>query len=124
MTDIEIAIKYANKFRSSVDRGISFTLTFSEYKKLITAKTCYYTKVRLNPFPGYPNTLTIDRIDASKGYIKGNCVTCAADLNAKKKDLTIAEIEMLYHSIQKLKSPKIIKLNTDENNRVTSKTGN
>ena len=124
MTDIDIALRFTNKFRSSVDRNISFDLTFAEYKKLITAKTCYYTKVKLTQSSGKPNTLTIDRIDASKGYVKGNCVTCCLDINAKKKDLTIAEIEMLYNSIQKLKSPKIIKLNTNENNRSTSKTSN
>ena len=47
MNDIQIAAKFVAKAKSSSDRNIPFMLSFSEYKRLLKTKKCYYTGVEL-----------------------------------------------------------------------------
>jgi hypothetical protein len=85
MTDLEIAKAYVNKARNAESRDIEFTLPFSEYKKLVTKKKCYYTGMSITK--GLENSaheLTIDRIDSTKGYVTGNCVACSHYFNKLK----------------------------------------
>lgn len=53
---------------------------------------CYYTGVQLKIGNKLTNP-TIDRIDSSKGYIKGNVVICTEIANVMKNDLSISEIK-------------------------------
>ncbi|MEF1227869.1 hypothetical protein QTO02_10085 [Vibrio fortis] len=56
--DVLWTSKYHRKCQSSTSRGISFLLTFSEYKSLFRRKSCTYTGVPLNfddpSSPNYP----------------------------------------------------------------------
>lgn len=101
MTDYELALKFIAKAKSSSDRNIPFTLSFFEYKRLLKAKRCYYTGVELTFEKNQPNTFTIDRIDASKGYVKGNCVACSNAINQKKRDLTLLDMKQIFRKIKK-----------------------
>jgi hypothetical protein len=47
--------------------------------------------------------LSIDRIDNKIGYVDGNVVACTVEINRKKTDITIEEIEMIYKAIKKTK---------------------
>jgi hypothetical protein len=83
--DVRIAHKYVAKKSNAFNRGFDFTLTFSEYKRIATRKTCYYTGIRLTDDDDTsPNHRTIDRIDNSKGYVSGNCVACSNLANSIK----------------------------------------
>lgn len=101
MNDGDYAAKYLAKIRSTTDRGIEFTLTFNEYKRLLKIKRCFYTRDTLTFHPGLPNSFSLDRIDASKGYIKGNVVACTSDMNRKKRDLTINDIKIIHNRLVK-----------------------
>lgn len=79
MSDIEIATKYLNKAQHAKDKGIEFTLNFTSFKNVYRAKKCYYTGLPLTD-----RTRSIDRIDNSIGYVKGNVVACNRDFNTFK----------------------------------------
>lgn len=63
---------------------------------------CYYTGVDLKIGDKLTNP-TLDRIDSSKGYVKGNVVICTEIANIMKNDLSIPEIkhqiELWYNNI-------------------------
>jgi len=85
LTDIEIAQKYINKSRNAADKGHEFTLSLTEFMRLMKRKTCYYTGVHLqNEYLTNANGRTLDRIDNKLGYVKGNVVTCSFYFNQLK----------------------------------------
>lgn len=101
MTDIEIANKYVSKAKSSQVRGIDFTLTFTEYKRLLRTTKCWYTGMVLTKHdPNLPSHFTLDRIDASVGYTKINTVACSNYMNQKKRDLTLDDLKMLFKKLK------------------------
>ncbi len=84
--DVIISRKYLNLHQSAKKRGKDFNLTFSDVKKLLSRKTCYYTGMKLSREEGN-SQLTIDRIEGDKGYIKGNVVACSHWANQIKNSL-------------------------------------
>lgn len=99
ITDIDVVNKYHSLFYSANSRGIKFDLTFRTLKRLLSQEKCFYTGRKFTDSGKFQRT--IDRVDASKGYIEGNVVACCQDMNNKKKDLTIAEINLLYRKIKR-----------------------
>lgn len=90
MNDIELATKFIRKHQSSISRNIVFDLSFTSFKNLMRAKKCYYTGVTLTTATGpsqKETDRTIDRIDPSKGYVKGNVVACCYKANQIKSTL-------------------------------------
>mgnify|MGYP003111746334 CR=1 FL=1 len=43
--------------------------------------------------------VSVDRIDASKGYIEGNIVFCRWEFNTRKKDLTLDDVESIIKKL-------------------------
>jgi len=90
MTDYEIAKKYINKIRKCKSSGMTFTLSFFDFKRLITANRCKYTGVELTN-SGLDVLLatdvTIDRVDNLIGYVPGNVVACCHGYNTFKAGL-------------------------------------
>lgn len=83
--DVGYAERYIKKSENAKMRRIQFELTFSEYKRIVTRKNCYYTGIRMTNYnPSLPTHVTIDRIDSALGYTKDNCVGCANVANAIK----------------------------------------
>lgn len=86
--DLYVARKLNSKAKNAQDRGIDFTLTFQAMKNLLSSSKCYYTGVSLTKgfSEGTPKAsdLTIDRIDCSRGYEKGNVVACCHAFNQMK----------------------------------------
>lgn len=101
MNDIDIALKYTAKARSSADRNIPFMISFNEYKRLLNTKKCFYSGVELTFEQQKDNSFTIDRIDASFGYIPGNVVACSLKMNQKKRDLTMDDMRMMFRKLKK-----------------------
>ena len=101
VNDFDIAKKYISLMKSANDRGIEFNLSLTSVKNLLSAKKCFYSGVKLNDNVGSPHQRTVDRIDNSKGYIKGNVSACCHSINIKKNNLTIKEIEMIYNGVRR-----------------------
>lgn len=78
-SDLEIAKGYVNKHKNAQERGILFDLPLQSYANVMKAKKCYYTGLPLSS-----NNITIDRVDNSKGYVKGNVVACVLFFNNLK----------------------------------------
>lgn len=84
--DAFVAVKYVNKQINAKTRGIDFSLTLQDMKKILSRKTCYYSGIPLT-LEGTFDKLTLDRIDCNKGYERGNVVVCAKVVNDIKNDL-------------------------------------
>lgn len=85
--DCYVARKLNAKANNAKDRGIEFNLSFQAMKNLLSANKCYYTGIVLSkPDAGAQkaNDLTIDRIDCTKGYVRGNVVACSYAANQLK----------------------------------------
>ena len=109
MDDITLAKKYVNKHNSSRDRGLEFSLSLSEYKRLINRKICAYTGLRFKG--GSENkwyNLTLERIDNTKGYISGNVIPVCSGINqfksvieAGNNPIDIPMVERMFAVIRK-----------------------
>lgn len=86
--DLSVARKYISKQANAEARGVEFTLTLQSMANLMKAKKCFYTGITLTePRPNAQlrgTDRTIDRIDGSKGYVKGNVVACCYAANNLK----------------------------------------
>ena len=80
-----VAIKYLSKQTNAVKRGIVYTLTLTDMKSLLKKKKCFYSGIELQ-LKG-DHHLTLDRIDATKGYENGNVVVCSDTVNDIKNKL-------------------------------------
>jgi hypothetical protein len=99
VTDLVVAKKLIHLAQSAKDRNLEFNLSFKTVKRLMSVKKCYYTSVEFEEQGA--NCRTIDRIDASLGYIEGNVVACTNEFNGKKCNLTVKEIELLYKKVKR-----------------------
>ena len=99
VTDIEVAQKMMQLKQSATSRSLDFDLSFRTVRFLLAQKKCYYTGIPFEESGG--SARSIDRVDPSKGYIEGNVVACTVDINGKKSNLTIQEIEQIFKGIQK-----------------------
>lgn len=70
--------RYNTTKQSAKQRNIPFELTFEEFMTF-WQQPCYYTGVPIE-------TVGIDRVDNSKGYILGNCVPCDIRINKMKRN--------------------------------------
>ncbi len=89
------------KKRKNIPRNISIPYLREIYAK--QAGKCYYTNVVMSlKTPTYlcrdPLLISIDRIDSSKGYIKGNIALCCLGINYLKGE---HNQELLYMCLKK-----------------------
>ena len=86
MHDVHLSKLYCSKAESAISKGLAFTLSFAEFKRLQSTKRCYYTGVQLTKANGsvHETDRTMDRVDASRGYITGNVVACCHAANSLK----------------------------------------
>jgi hypothetical protein len=76
---------------------------------IIIPKYCPYLGVELitdKDKCNHPNYYTIDRIDSSKGYVKGNIQIISFLSNIMKNNATIDELLTFSHNVIKLHTPK------------------
>lgn len=89
--DAYVARYYTNKINDAKTRNIPFSLTFTQVKNMLRAKKCQLTGIDLT-HTGALNGIatqrltdvTIDRIDNSKGYEKGNVLAASHMANQIK----------------------------------------
>lgn len=85
MTEIDnLKINYNRKKKEAASRGKEFTLTFEQYKHLLSQTVCDYTGV---DFAQSKETKSIERVDNDLGYIPGNVIVVTRRANMLKSDL-------------------------------------
>lgn len=100
--DISVAQRLIRTQQSAESRGIDFDLSFATLKRVLNTKRCFFTGNKLTfTDPQDPNYLTLDRLDASVGYIDNNVVACGREFNQRKGDLTAKDIILLYKALVK-----------------------
>jgi hypothetical protein len=81
------------KWRAKKD-GLDYDLTRDD---LIIPEVCpvFGLKLQFNPGGRQSNSYSLDRLDNSKGYVKGNVCVISFKANQYKGDMTIEEVEAL-----------------------------
>lgn len=80
-----VAKKLIKLYQSATKRCIPFDLTYSDVRKLLRQRTCFYTG---NSFVDETeDKRTIDRVDHLKGYTKNNVVACTERANFMKNKI-------------------------------------
>jgi len=121
VTDEVVAIRYLAKIKYAKEKGIEFSLTLGDYKRLQNTKRCFYSKIPLYRGRVYGdlsfNSFTLDRIDNKQGYIKGNVVACAFGINQVKatmesdyKEFNIKALEYVVSQMKMVKALKKLKI--------------
>lgn len=100
MDDITLCKKYVHLAQSARDRKIEFNLSLKDYKNLLRRKTCPYSGKTLISH-GENHNMSIDRIDNSKGYIKGNVIACDIIANRHKDNLSVQMILNMAKIVKK-----------------------
>lgn len=94
-----IAGKYSQKRKNAEERGLDFDLTLPQFVQIFNRRKCPYTGEALTYFKrgetALPTQASIDRIDNSKGYVKGNVVLCTEKVNGVKGTLSLKELEKM-----------------------------
>ena len=74
-------------------RGLDFDITPEYLKTLyeLQESKCYYSGIPFTDSKDGLYSISIDRIDSSKGYVKGNVVLAASIINSMKNDLSLKE---------------------------------
>jgi hypothetical protein len=85
ITDFDVAKKYLSLQESARRRVKEFNLSLNDVRVLLKKKTCHYTGMRFNDTDNLKRT--VDRIDNTKGYVKGNVVACTHIANQLKEML-------------------------------------
>jgi hypothetical protein len=89
-------IVFGDYVRDAKDKGREFLLTKEEFYKL-TQGDCFYcgsppSRIRHDQNGRGDFTYNgVDRIDNTKGYIEGNCVSCCKDCNHMKGIMSLSE---------------------------------
>lgn len=81
------------KYRASKS-GLDFNI---EVEDVVIPTFCPVFGIPLIPFSGRcsPNVPTIDRIDNTQGYVKGNIIVVSFRANSLKRDATLDELSKL-----------------------------
>ena len=76
-------------------RGIPFDLALNDIAFGDKCEVCSIGFAPLVPGKALPNSVSIDRIDSSKGYERGNIAFICHRCNGMKRDCTITDLERL-----------------------------
>lgn len=88
-----------NRLKSSAkQRGIHFDLTLSDLNNLTFPINCPVLSIPLQSNFGKSaaNSISIDRIDSTKGYTIDNIVVISNRANKLKSDATMYELQRIY----------------------------
>lgn len=93
-----LSYRFARMNRTSIVRGINVSISKEDFMNQFHIQNgkCFYTGVDLICKVGREKergVLSIDRVDTTKGYVKGNVVFCTYRINSVKNDLTLEEIK-------------------------------
>ena len=95
---------YHHLKNSAKARGISFSLTLTDLHDLSIPITCPVLGIPLRKERGQPtdNSISVDRIDSSKGYTKDNIIVVSMKANRLKSNATLSEMKKLVEFYEQL----------------------
>lgn len=91
--DSLIRLRIKTSKRSATVRGLGFDIDFAYVKRIYQNQEgkCFYTGEMLTTASNDDTCLSIDRVDSSYGYMKGNIVLSGWHANRMKQDLPLSE---------------------------------
>ena len=89
--------RFSNWKKSACRRNISFDLTLEQISSF--PLVCHYTGKALTLEGNYPNTISLDRVDSSKGYTITNVVFCCSFVNIMKHKLSYKDFLLTCKTI-------------------------
>ena len=91
----DIKTVYTSLKASAKKRGIPFTLTLTDLNELTFPISCPILGIplRYNKGQAQDNSISIDRIDSSRGYERDNIIVVSWKANRLKNNATIKDIE-------------------------------
>lgn len=107
-----VARRYCAMLKRAQDRGKEFNLNLTSIRNLLRTKKCPYTGITLQIYHYPPGTsqsmiprdsLSIERLDCDKGYVKGNVIAISHEANLARGDLSIQQIENMYKVMKRRK---------------------
>ena len=92
---------YQQARRRAKDSGLEFDITPDD---IIIPDKCPLLDIELKLGDGKSRSCSpsLDRIDSSKGYVKGNISVISMKANSCKSDLSLQEIERMYQYVSGL----------------------
>lgn len=114
--DMYLTRKYSNLAKSAKNRGVDFTLTLEDLRKLLEETECYFSgdtmvafehdsaDVRSGELKLPPKYRTIDRLDNTKGYTADNVVACTNEMNQIKDDMDILDFKKMLIEFKRIRS--------------------
>lgn len=101
--------KFNSYKKNARNRDIKFDISFEEFMEL-WKRECGYCGSEIE-------TIGIDRIDNTKGYIKRNIVSCCRKCNFMKKNMNLYEfVNQCYKIVKKHKGVKMRTCNQEVTN--------
>ena len=89
--------------KRSRDKGLDFDIDPSD---IVIPNFCPYLGIEITHEIGHgtrrPSSPSLDRIDSSKGYVKGNIIVCSWRANFLKSDATLTELLLITKQWQQL----------------------
>ena len=87
--------------QGATSRKLEYSITEKEIKEILEKQNykCVYTGRDLEINPTSPDTVSMDRVDSTKGYTKDNVVMCTSAANMAKNDLSTEEFKILIKDI-------------------------
>lgn len=78
--------KYNSKQQRAAERGLEFTLTFSQYEAMYNKSNlrCDYTGMVMSLNQSADNYISLERLDSTKGYVPDNVCLIRKDVNKLK----------------------------------------
>ena len=103
---LKLCLLRAAKQRARI-KGLDFNIDITDIN---LPNKCPLLDIPLNSFYGKAtdNSYSIDRIDSSKGYIKGNVWVISKRANTLKGNATLEELELLVRNLRKKIEKKIL----------------
>lgn len=98
------------KYRAK-KKGLDFDIT-TDYIKSIDSDICPYLAIPMVWNYGQSvdgraadNSKSLDRIDSSKGYVKGNVIVCSWRANNILSNATLPEMELITQNFRRILNP-------------------
>ena len=85
--DLRVARSYNSKNDDARNRNLQFSLTLSDWTKLMSEPVCPYSGKRFSHKSGGSDSRTMERINASLGYTVENTIAVTSAANSEKSNL-------------------------------------
>lgn len=86
---------------SAKQRGFNFAITDLDIVDLWHRQNgrCAYTGIDMLLMPGFPQSVSVDRIDSNQGYRPGNIALACKVVNFMKRDLTLTAFAAVCEAV-------------------------